>query len=187
MSVRRVVTWRVTPNGGFETTWVEIGKSTLTARGRSMGITPYPYWLDYRLVTVDDFMTQQLDVAIESAEGTRSLDLRQQDGRWSANGVGLADLDGAVDCDLGLCPLTNTMPILRFELNAKPGRHEFLMAWVAVPELTVTPSRQTYTHLSVETEGARVRYESGDFSSDLLVDADGLVVDYPQLASRIAG
>jgi hypothetical protein len=52
---------------------------------------------------------------------------------------------------------------------------------VAVPELTVEPSRQTYTHLG----RGLVRFASGDFRSDLVFDTDGCVVDYPGLAARL--
>lgn len=33
--------------------------------------------------------------------------------------------------------------------------------------------------------GAIVRYPSGAFQSDLTIDADGFVVEYPQLGRRI--
>ena len=179
------MTWRVIPSGGLETAWVTLGSSSLSARGRAVGIDPSPYWLEYELETGDDYITRALDVTVQTAEDTRRLELRHEDGGWAANGDPLPLLSGALDCDLGLCPLTNTMPILRTELQAKPGRHEFLMAWVGVPELTARPSRQIYTHLGAVSAGTRVRYKSGDFTSDLLIDDDGFVVDYPQLATRI--
>lgn len=187
MVKQRVVTWRVIPSGGLETAWITRDASSLTARGRAVGTDPSRYWVEYQLDTGDDFVTRSLNVTIHSEEDSRTLELRREGERWSANEESLPELSAALDCDLGLCPLTNTMPILRHELHVQPGRHEFLMAWVAVPELTVHASQQTYTHLASVPEGARVRYESGDFASDLLVDHDGLVVEYPQLATRIGG
>ncbi len=183
---RRVVTWRVIPSAGLDTAWVTLGPSSLSARGRAMGTDPSPYWVEYELETDDDFVTRALNVIVQMGEDTRTLELRREKEGWTANGKHLPETYDALDCDLGLCPLTNTMPILRQGLHTTPGRHEFLMAWVAVPELTVRPSRQIYTHLGKARDGARVRYESGNFASDLLVDHDGLVVDYPQLASRLA-
>lgn len=182
-----MMTWRVMPSGGLETAWVTRGASSLSARGRAVGIDPFPYWLEYELETDDDFITRALDVTVQTAEDTRRLELRHEDGGWTANGNPVPLVSEALDCDLGLCPLTNTMPILRAELHAEPGRHEFLMVWVAVPELTVRPSRQIYTHLGTASTGARVRYQSGDFASDLLIDDDGFVIYYPQLATRIGG
>ncbi|MEU6576632.1 putative glycolipid-binding domain-containing protein [Streptomyces sp. NPDC046805] len=186
MTVSRVITWGVLASRGYETAWVEFGAGALGAHGRAVGTRPEPYWITYVLVTAEGFVTRRLQVTAESADGTRSLDLRHDgEGRWTANEEPLPEMDGALDCDLGRCPLTNTMPVLRHDLHREPGEREFLMAWVSVPDLTVRPSRQTYTHLGGASGGGRVRYASGDFSSDLELDADGCVVHYPGLATRM--
>ncbi|MFI8207244.1 putative glycolipid-binding domain-containing protein [Streptomyces sp. NPDC085937] len=183
MPASRVITWEVTASGGYETAWAELDGDGLRARGRAVGTLPEPYWITYELVTGDAYVTRRLTVTAEDASGGRSLDLRH-DGRggWTADGEPIGALDGALDCDLGLCPLTNTMPVPRHGLHRAPGGREFLMAWVSVPGLEVVPSRQTYTHLGPR----RVRYASGDFRSDLIFDEDGCVVDHPHLARRVA-
>jgi hypothetical protein len=79
------------------------------------------------------------------------------------------------------------MPVLRSALHRRPGDVELTMAWVSVPDLGVHASRQRYEHLRTTPEGAVVRFSSGDFTADLVVDPDGLVVDYPQLARRVTG
>ncbi|MEV4789062.1 putative glycolipid-binding domain-containing protein [Streptomyces tuirus] len=176
------ITWEVFASGGFETAWPEQGEGLLRARGRAVGIEPEPYWVTYEIDTAGGFVTRGLRVTAETAGGLRTLDLLHDgQGRWTANGEPLPDVGGAFDCDLGLCPLTNTMPVLRHRLHQEPGEREFLMAWVSVPDLAVRPSRQTYTHL----RPGRVRFSSGDFRSDLEFDEDGFVVDYPQLATRL--
>ncbi|MFG2292219.1 putative glycolipid-binding domain-containing protein [Streptomyces sp. NPDC048603] len=186
-----VLTWDVTASGGLETSWVELGAAPpapggLRARGRAVGTEPEPYWLSYALETDESLVTRHLTVRVEDASRVRELDLRRSTaGHWTADGRPRPDLEGALDCDLGLCPLTNTMPVLRHGLLGGPGEHTFLMAWVSVPDLAVRPSRQTYTHLrATEGGGALVRYSSGDFTADVEFDADGLVVDYPRLARR---
>ncbi|OUD03761.1 putative glycolipid-binding domain-containing protein [Streptomyces swartbergensis] len=182
MSASRVITWKVFASQGFETAWVRLGNGVLRARGRAVGTDPEPYWVTYDLDTADGFVTRRLRVTVESAVGSRTLDLRHDGGgAWTADGEWLPDVDGALDCDLGLCPLTNTMPVLRHGLLQAPGERELLMAWVSVPDLTVRPSRQTYTHLG----HGRVRYASGDFRSDLEFDEEGYVVEYPSLATRL--
>ncbi|MEU2401641.1 putative glycolipid-binding domain-containing protein [Streptomyces pseudogriseolus] len=183
MPVSRVITWEVTASGGYETVWAVFDGDGRRARGRAVGTLPEPYWITYELLTGDAYVTRRLTVKAEDASGSRSLDLRH-DGRggWTADGRRVDALDGALDCDLGLCPLTNTMPVLRHGLHRTPGEREFLMAWVSVPGLTVEPSRQTYTHLGP----GRVRFASGDFRSDLTFDEDGCVVDHPRLARRPA-
>ncbi|MFE7273515.1 putative glycolipid-binding domain-containing protein [Streptomyces sp. NPDC057623] len=182
MSTSRVITWEVSGSQGIETAWVELGDDTLRGRGRAVGTVPEPYWISYELDTTDAFVTRRLQVTVESVDGVRTLDLRHDGaGRWTANGEPVPAVDGALDCDLGLCPLTNTMPVLRHGLHLAPGEREFLMAWVSVPDLAVLPSRQTYTHLGQH----RIRFVSGDFRSDIGFDDGGFVVDYPGLATRL--
>jgi hypothetical protein len=180
------ITWEVLESRGYETAWVEIADGSLRAQGRAVGIFPEPYWISYELETVEGFVTRRLTVTAQTETSTRTLDLRRDDaGRWTADGDPLPGVDGALDCDLGLCPLTNTMPVLRHDLHLAPGEREFLMAWVSVPGLVVRPSQQVYTHLGRTDGGGYVRYTSGDFRSDLEFDADGCVVDYPGLAVRL--
>jgi hypothetical protein len=186
MVTSHVPTWEVTESAGYETSWIELGDRILRARGRAVGTEPQPYWISYELETGEDFVTSRLRVSAETSAGSCDLDLRRDDGgRWTANGTYLPGVDGALDCDLGLCPLTNTMPVLRHGLHLAPGERDFLMAWVSVPDLTVRASRQTYTHLARTERGARVRYAAGDYRSDVEFDPDGLVVDYPGMARRL--
>ncbi|MFF5448658.1 putative glycolipid-binding domain-containing protein [Streptomyces sp. NPDC012888] len=183
-----VRTWEVLPSRGYSTAWAELTPDNLAARGRAFGLLPEPYWLAYELETAPGFVTTRLRVTVESAARTGSLDLRHDgDGHWTVNGASRPDLDGALDCDLGLCPLTNTMPVLRHALHREPGSgpRDFLMAWVSVPDLAVSPNHQTYTHLARAEHGARVRYESGTFRSDIEFDDAGLVLDYPELATAL--
>jgi hypothetical protein len=120
---------------------------------------------------------------------------------WSATDEtppGIVDersLAGADDCDLGLCPVSNTMPMLRTVLRReaqagpRPGPEvDFVMAWVEVPSLRVIRSEQTYQLRRTAVDGtAVVRYIGlhRSFEADLEVDLDGLVINYPQLARRV--
>jgi hypothetical protein len=187
MTVSHVITWEVTGSKGYETAWAATDGDALRARGRAVGTVPQPYWVAYELETADGFVTRRLRVTVETTERIRSLDLRRDDrGGWTADGERLPGFDGALDCDLGRCPLTNTMPVLRHGLHRGAGERRLLMAWVSVPELTVRPSWQTYTFLGPAGQGgARVRFGSGTFRAEIEFDRDGFVVDYPGLASRL--
>src|SRR5205085_322726 len=105
------------------------------------------------------WFTRRLAVRTQGPGWARSLTLtRGEEGRWSVEAVaegdvdlappGLArpdELDGAVDCDLGLNPITNTMPLRRLDLlTQRVAETELLMAWVDVPSLAVVGSRQVY-------------------------------------------
>lgn len=190
----RLVWWRGPDPDRIDVASVRLGTDRLAALGTS---TTADYVLGYRLETGAGWATTRLDVDVHGRTWERSLRLTRDDHGWSATWAGddvdgfeLPDLGGALDCDLGLCPLTNTMPVLRHDLvtAARAGVQapvDFTMAWVDVPDLTVHANAQRYTPDGpVHGGGALVRYESGDFRVTIELDADGLVVSYPGLAHR---
>ena len=181
-------TWEIHETQGLETAWIILDDDGLAARGRAVGLAPEPYWVSYTLETGKQQVTRRLAVTVEPASDADagSLDLlRSPDGTWSVDGVVLADLAGALDCDLAFSLLTNTMPILRYQLHQRPGAADLVMAWVSLPDLAVHRSEQRYEHLRRTADGAVVRFTAGPFTADLEVDADGLVVRYPQLGTRL--
>jgi uncharacterized protein len=206
--MRRALVWERAEGLGTEFADVTVGDGELSARGVAIGTRPLPYRLEYELATAEGFVTTSLRVGAQGAGWRRALVLgRAAGGTWTvmaeADGeVGLdppggdaAPLFGALDCDLGLSPLTNTMPVLRHRLLDGGGPVDLLMAWVAVPDLTVVPSAQRYTsrrpatgHRADAGQGpvSVVAFESGGFRADLEFDRDGLVRDYPGLARRVA-
>jgi uncharacterized protein len=178
------LTWQIIPSGGFESAWVTFTGTAMSARGRVFGALPEPYWISYELETGDDWITRRFTATADTATATRRLDLLRTPEGWTANGEPLpwaGDGAEALDCDLGLSPLTNSMPVLRHDLHRAPGEHRFLMAWISVPALHVRPSRQAYTHLAP----GKVRFTSGDYTSDLEFAPDALILSYPDLAHRL--
>jgi uncharacterized protein len=182
----RAVAWTKDDPPGMEFTEVRLSTSALRATGVAISSEPVPYRLDYFLFTDWDFVTAALRVDVIDDNHHKRLELRQlPEGRWQVNGEERRELDEALDCDLGLSPLTNSMPVLRHGLLEASEPVELLTAWVSVPDLTVHASRQRYTGLG----GRLVRFESLDdtFTADISFDEDGLVVDYPGTARRLSG
>jgi len=121
-------------------------------------------------------------------EGGPSLALSSDGtGRWAGpDGRHRTSLDGCFDVDLPSTVFTNTLPVRR--LAIVPGWSEELsVVYIAVPELTVSVARQRYTCLTWGPDGGRYRFESPgtEFSAELTLDGDGLVVDYPRIARRV--
>lgn len=158
------------------------------------------YEATWQLEVADDWATRRLEVTSSGPGWTRHLTLNRDDsGRWfdavdvsgeqprALEAPGIAenvDLSNAIDCDLGLCPLTNTMPIRRLGLHKHPCEEQpLMMAWVDVPSLRVIASDQSY---GSDRPGI-VNYASGtrNVHVQLRVDADGVVIDYPDLARRV--
>jgi hypothetical protein len=200
-SRRRVIVWDKEEGYGVEFADVELARDRLTGGGVAIGWDPVPYRLEFTLETGPGWVTRRLDVTTRGDGWSRTLDLlRSEQGTWTvdASGDGEIDLEpaggdaatfaDALDCDLGLSPLTNSMPVLRHDLLRKDGSVEFVMAWVAVPALAVRASAQRYATLGEAGDDLRrIEYQSRDFRSELLFDADGICVDYPQLGRAVPG
>ena len=172
--MERFAVWQGLDEWRLEVVRVRFGEGSLAASGVQFASGERPYRLEYSLETADNFVTRTLTIEVEGEGWSRSLHLTGED----------LD-DGALDCDLGLSPLTNLMPIRRDALHAREGSTDITVAWVAVPELTVHAARQRYTHV----RPGLVRFRSLDgefegFEADLEVDDEGLIVHYPDLAQR---
>ena len=150
----------------MEAVQAELHGDRLTARGVQIG---RDYRMDWALETSTGWVTERLTLEVSGPHAGR-LELRR------------ADLPaGAIDCDLGSSPFTNTMPIVRHRLHEGGDPVDFVMAWVSVPDLVVTVDRQRYEPVRPGV----VRFSNEGFSSELEVDSDCLVVRYPQLAYRV--
>lgn len=89
-------------------------------------------------------------------------------------------LDGADYFDLGWSPLFNSLPVIRDRLLEPGPPRDYRMRWVEVPSLEVAVSEQRYVPLG---DGV-VRFQAGDFVSDIKFDAEGFVVSYPGIGVR---
>jgi hypothetical protein len=196
---KRLIVWMREPKDvGAEIARVSLEGELLSASGIAIGIQPLPYRIDYTLTTVSRFVTSELRVHAEGLDWHRSLKLtRKKDGAWSCSadsegesglpkaGGDPSGVSGSLDCDLGLCPLTNTMPVLRHGLLQGGEPVDQLVAWVSVPDLAVHPSHQRYSFVRPTDGGSIVRYESGSFAAELEFDDAGFVRYYPGLARQI--
>jgi hypothetical protein len=202
MSVRdRAIAWIKDDPFGVEFAEIQLAPERLTAKGVAIGTSPVHYWLDYQLETTAGFVTSRLRV-ISSGQGwRRTLDLRRGEaGVWVVLAEGDGDVElpsgggdptafaGALDCDLGLSPVTNLMPVLRHDLLAGGGPVELMTAWVSVPDLSVRQDGQRYSFLRSAPDHNVIRFEAtdGTFAADITVDREGFVLDYPGIARRLA-
>ena len=181
----------------LNTATIRLHNDHLTATGTQ---TCDRYSASWSLTTTPRWVTQHVSVEVTAASWARSLELqRSTEGIWAHDTSktgrqptdwpepGIApgtDLSAALDCDLGLCPVTNTMPILRLGLmEGHVSRTRLIMAWIDIPPLRVIASDQYYA----SADSTSVSYASGtrQVNVNLGVDSDGIVTDYPQLARRL--
>lgn len=140
------------------------------------------YAVRYRIRCDGNWRTQNVDV--EVAGRARTILSADGAGGWfDEHGRPIKALQGAIDPDLAITPLTNTIPIQRMSL-AHTESADIVTAWMSFPDLAIHADPQRYTCLE---PGRRWRYESrdSDFTRELEIDADGLVVTYPGLFRRV--
>jgi uncharacterized protein len=144
-----------------------------------------PFRLTYELVWDQRWRLREARLVVTTEEANRSLRLRTDgSGHWrDVDGRALPELEGCLDIDIWPTPFTNTFPIRRQPL-AIGERQQFLMAWVAAPELTVRPMRQGYTRLA-ERRYLYENLEGSEFRAELTVDDDDVVLDYQGVFRRI--
>lgn len=167
-------------------------------RGHGTAICP-DYCLMWRLEVDEKWITRSMLVSTSGAGWSRSLELHHDGlGDWSCrtSSAGKSkmappgfyssplELRDALDCDLGKCPVTNVIPIRRLRLlETEVPNTPLVMAWIDVPSLQVIRSDQVYGSKSATT--VSYRSFSRDFAAELTVDSDGMIVEYPELASRV--
>jgi hypothetical protein len=197
-----MIHWRGLDEWRSEVAEITLLDRGIAARGVQVGVDPLPYRLDYELDAADGFITRSLAVEARGEGWSRAVALERDDeGSWScqssadgavrltAPGGPTADLGEALDCDLGFSPLTNLMPIRRLDLDRGRGEADFIMAWVSVPDLELFASAQRYEHVAADDSGSIVRFVDrgrfAGFTAELRLDRDGIVIEYPGLATRV--
>jgi hypothetical protein len=198
----RLVLWSGTDAWRAEAASVELAAGGLQATGVQLGVDPLPYRVDYSLDAGDGFVTRRFEVRAVGTRWSRRVELvHDGHGAWTCiaehdgepdlppPGADAATLHDARDCDLGFSPLTNLMPVRRHRLHEHQGGADFVMAWVSVPDLEVFASAQRYEHVQRDDTGSVVRFVDrgrfAGFTAELELDADGLVLAYPDLARRV--
>jgi hypothetical protein len=197
--------WRRLDTAGVE--HVLYGDRTgLRARGTMVAATPVPFTARYELFTDDAWNTVRCEATAEGSGFLRTVRLEKATGRWRVTASEQGNLEAvmlaagqprpaqagseepgklhqAVDVDLSFSPLTNTLPIRRLNLlgAAAGASRTVTVAWILLPSLEVLDSAQTYRVIGDH----RLRFSSGDFTTEIDVDEEGYVVRYPGLAERV--
>lgn len=143
-----------------------------------------PLRVDYTLLVDATWRSRSLDVVQDFDGERRSLALALGAGaRWRLNGSDSPHLDGCIDVDLSLSPITNALPLNRLA-PGPDGAAEIRAAWVRFPQLAVEPARQRYERLAPSV----YRYTSlaSGYTATIHVDDANFPVEYEGVWKRIA-
>jgi uncharacterized protein len=177
------VLWQTLETGALDRCRLEAGPGGLRLSGTVL--TPEhgaPLEISYLVEAGPDGLTRRAELELDGG-ATRRILLADGTGRWRwQGGPELAEIAGSLDVDLTVTPATNTLPIRRLATLGVGQAADLHVAWVQFPGLEVIPSAQRYQRLAPD----RWRFSTGDFQAELLVDPDGLVLDYSGLFRSLA-
>jgi uncharacterized protein len=141
--------------------------------------------LDHRWRLTPDWRALSLNVERWGRAGHSRMTIERTDGGWNVDGERRPDLDGAEEPDLSVTPFCNTFPIRRTPEGPETSL-TIDTCFVDGVAMTVARSRQRYDRLGPQ----RLRYVdlglSAGFEAELLVDDQGLVIQYQHLFERLA-
>ncbi|WP_292990625.1 putative glycolipid-binding domain-containing protein [Mycobacterium sp.] len=171
----------------MESVRVQLSGKRIKANGRIVAAetaTNPAFAAYYDLLTDETGATKRLGMTVTLAERERQLVVARDDENvWLVTdhrGDSRAAYDGAVDVDVVYSPFFNTLPIRRLGLHAHTDSVTVPTVYVRLPEMSVAAAVISYSNLA---DGVKVKSPVAD--TTLVIDDDGFIVDYPDLAERI--
>lgn len=184
----RTLMWQAVNGIGLEYLWLTEVSNGVSVESTVIGIEDkQPFCLHYQLRCDADYQIKTVDARLVGG-GSISLST-DGNGHWfDADRKPISSLSGCFDVDISVTPFTNTLTIRRVAWEVGQ-QQQFLMAYILIPTLEIYADQQHYTCLVRKDSGSIFLFESMStgFTAQIVVDADGLVVDYPELFKRVNG
>lgn len=182
MISKQIVEWVDASRTGHELLRLNRTTEGIVADGTITDSSDTNYSLIYHIECDEQWRTKSVDIT--SNRNDRAIHLRSDcNGHWSTEaGEALPILAGIIDVDISATPFSNTLPVRRLKLNIGESA-DISTVYIDVAEMRFVVDPQRYTRLSEYV----YRYDSrdSDFTRDLLVDDERLIIDYPGLFRRI--
>jgi uncharacterized protein len=175
----------------MESVRVQLSGKRIKANGRIVAAaadTHPAFGAYYDLQTDETGATKRLGMTVTLAERERQLAVaRDEENMWMVSdhqGESRAAYDGALDVDVVFSPFFNTLPIRRCGLMERADSITVPTIYVTLPDMLVTSAMVSYSSPAPgAAEGIKVHSPVSE--TTLTVDADGFIVNYPDLAERI--
>jgi hypothetical protein len=175
--------WRRLDLDGLVFVRLDEGTEGVAAAGYEICVDGDERWAVRFSVELDPaWRHERTTVEVTDAAGARRLELESDGaGSWLHGGRPDPSLEGCTDVDLAGNPFTNAFVTRRLvpEVGAEL---EVRAAFIETPALSVRPLVQRYQRLAADrwvyADDEYGRFEFG-------ADADGVAVDYEQLAERV--
>ncbi len=141
-----------------------------------------PFAMEYDVVLTADWDIKE--VSIESLLDERSIRLAHKGNQWyDGSDQHLVEFDGVELVDISISPFTNTLPIKRLQFEGeRPQKVDII--YFDENKFSLRRLQQIYS----QTDERTYRYQDIElpyFASDIVVDDDGLVIDFPEMFRRV--
>ncbi|MEM1065866.1 MAG: putative glycolipid-binding domain-containing protein [Pseudomonadota bacterium] len=173
------IQWRGFDPPGTESCEISERRTGWRFVGRAVTTGDWPARLSYAISLSSHWVTRAVRIIGTVGEDVIDLTItRSSAGHWAMNGTPHPALEGANDIDLGFSPATNTCAIRRLGPALDTARAT-TAAWLDPTDWALKPLRQTYTQTGPNTWA--YRSPTTGYSTQLTVNNDGFVTDYPGL------
>lgn len=189
-----IVTWQGADPPSMESVRLLVAEGRMRASGRMItaadpgtGTEAFSASFEASVDKADPSGRLLLRTATATEERQLSLS-RSEDGFWlcdTGGGTNRNEFGGAIDVDVAGAVTFNALPIRRFGLHRTAGERTLPVVFVSLPDLAITVVEQTYRTVSIDDERAVIALHRGDAVTELVVDHDGLVLDYPGVSRRV--
>jgi hypothetical protein len=176
--------WENIENFGCEYLKVQQDNSDIYAEGTVIYKNKsIPYKVNYTVHLDPNWLTRKVIIDVDGLEKKLVLE-SDGNGNW-VDGAGneLDFLAGAIDIDISVTPFSNSLPINRHSWELAQKR-EFEMVYLQIPEMEMRKVKQVYTFVRDLGLSRIFYYESGSYKTEITVDPNGFVLDYPDLFLR---
>ena len=173
---------------GFEVVSISVADAIYRLDGHTAAVEGGQTWVVRYVISLDeDWVTKGARVWGWSSTGHRELWVESDgSGRWHVNGSPAPEYDGYIDIDLESSSVTNTIPVHRLGLGEGQSA-KAPAVYVRARDLGRERLEQHYLRLDDDGTHQRYDYSAPDFgfTSQLIYDEFGLVLEYPGIASRV--
>lgn len=180
---RRMIVWQALSWPSMVVHTHTVGNG-IYGRGLAVGKTDgdIPFAMEYDLTLTADW--DIMEVSIKSLLDERAIRLVHEGDQWfDGDGQHLEKFDGVELVDISISPFTNTLPIKLLHFEGEQSQKvdiiyfdENKFSLRRLQQVYSQRDERTYRYQDIELPG---------FVSDIVVDDDGLVVDFPELFRRV--
>lgn len=148
---------------------------------------PRPWSTRLSVVVDSRWQTRSSFVEVLGGDGLDRVTLTADAlGHWTLDGRDWAELEGCLDVDVSISPLTNTLVVRRLGLEVGEER-SIDVAWLDVPSLAVARVTQTYRREPDGADGMQFVHADPTYGSfTFTTDPFGVVREYQGLFARVA-